>query len=99
MSDAAAADIARIVESARRLGVELDEEDTRQWLAALAAEPDTETGDIVVDATAGAFGHRVSMLDFSARDLERFRRIGVHRPEEGRLVLRVGKSVVRQRPS
>jgi hypothetical protein len=76
MSEPAAEDISKIVESARRLGVELDEADTIQWLAALAAEPDTATGDIVVDAAAGAFGHRVSMLDFSDRDLERFRLIG-----------------------
>ena len=63
-----------IIESAARLGVELDEEDTIQWLAAIAAE---STGDdVVVDADSGTFGHRVSMLDFSPRDLERFRRIG-----------------------
>lgn len=63
-----------IIESAARLGVELDQEDTIQWLAAIAAE---STGDdVVVDADSGTFGHRVSMLDFSPRDLERFRRIG-----------------------
>ena len=76
MSEPAAEDISKIVESARRLGVELDQADTLQWLAALAAKPDTATGDIVVDEAAGAFGHRVSMLDFSPRDLERFRLIG-----------------------
>ncbi len=63
-----------IIESAARLGVELDEADTIQWLAAISAE---STGDdLVIDADSGTFGHRVSMLDFSPRDLERFRRIG-----------------------
>lgn len=63
-----------IIESAARLGVELDEADTIQWLAAIAA--DSTGDDVVVDADSGTFGHRVSMLDFSPRDLERFRRIG-----------------------
>jgi len=67
-------DIARIRESAARLGVQLDEEGALQWLAAIAAEPTTE-GDIVAHES-GTFGHRISMLDFAPRDLERFRRIG-----------------------
>ncbi|MEO5535805.1 MAG: hypothetical protein ABIR17_11825 [Pseudolysinimonas sp.] len=67
------ADVARIVESARRLGVELDEADTIQWLAAIAAVPDD---DVSVDDASGTFGHRVAMLDFSPRDLARFRQIG-----------------------
>jgi len=69
------ADIQSIVESARRLGIELDEASTVQWLAAIAASND-EGGDVVVDTASGTFGHRVSMLDFSPRDLARFRRIG-----------------------
>jgi hypothetical protein len=32
--------------------------------------------DVVVDVESGVFGHRVSMLDFSAEELARFRRIG-----------------------
>ncbi|MEQ1737759.1 MAG: hypothetical protein ABL886_15300 [Rhodoglobus sp.] len=67
-------DIQSIVESAKRLGVELDEAATVQWLAAMSAS-DTDD-DVVVDSTSGTFGHKVSMLDFSPRDLERFRRIG-----------------------
>lgn len=68
-------DVQRIVESARRLGVELDEEATVQWLAAIAAAQG-EGDAIVIDEESGTFGHRVSMLDFSPADLERFRRIG-----------------------
>ncbi len=71
----AADDITSIVESAKRLGIELDEAGTLQWLAAIAAAGG-EGGDVVVDTDSGTFGHRVSMLDFSPRDLERFRRIG-----------------------
>ncbi len=67
-------DLARIIASAERLGVQLDEEGALQWLSAIAAEPRTE-GDIVEHAS-GAFGHRVTMLDFTPHDLERFRRIG-----------------------
>lgn len=73
-TDSSAADIERIVESARRLGVEMDENDTVQWLAAIAAAPDGD--DLVYDSESGTFGHRVSMLDFSPRDLARFRLIG-----------------------
>lgn len=68
-------DIQRIVESARRLGIELDEEATTQWLTALAAAQSDED-NVFVDAESGTFGHKVSMLDFSPHDLERFRRIG-----------------------
>lgn len=68
------ADIARIRESAARLGVQLDEEGALQWLAAIAA--DAASDDHIVTHESGTFGHRVSMLDFSPHDLERFRRIG-----------------------
>lgn len=70
----ATADIQQIIESAARLGIELDEKDTIEWLAAMASQG--EGGDVVVDIQSGTFGHRVSMLDFSPHDLERFRRIG-----------------------
>ena len=66
-------DLQRIIESARRLGVEMDEAEALQWLTALAA---TDGEQIVIDDRAGVFGHRVTMLDFSPADLEHFRRIG-----------------------
>jgi hypothetical protein len=68
------ADVARILESARRLGVEMDEAEALQWLAAMAASQ--TGGDVVVDTRSGVFGHRVSMLDFSAEDLAYFRQVG-----------------------
>lgn len=70
----ASEDLKRIIESASRLGVELDEEEAIQWLTAIAAA-EKENG-IVVDVKTGVFGHRVSMLDFSPEELAHFRRIG-----------------------
>jgi hypothetical protein len=64
----------RILESARRLGVEMDEAEALQWLAAMA---DSQSGaSIVMDERAGVFGHKISMLDFSTADLEHFRTLG-----------------------
>jgi len=67
-------DLQRIIESARRLGVEMDEEEALQWLTGMAAEQD-ESG-IVQDTRTGVFGHKVSMLDFSDADLDHFRKLG-----------------------
>jgi len=66
-------DLQNIIESARRLGVELDEADALQWLTAMTAVQDEE---IVYDEKSGTFGHRISMLDFSDEDLAHFRKIG-----------------------
>ena len=63
----------RIVESARRLGIEMDEAEALRWLSAMAAGAG---GDVVFDTGTGVYGHRVSMLDFSDRDLVRFRELG-----------------------
>ncbi|MBU6243842.1 MAG: hypothetical protein KGP12_01375 [Actinomycetales bacterium] len=73
MSDPTA-ELSRIIESARRLGVEVDEAEALAWLSAMA--DDAATTDIAVDQRAGVFGHRISMLDFSAADLDHFRAIG-----------------------
>lgn len=67
-------DLERILESARRLGVEMDEEEAIQWLTAIAAAQKDD--DVTVDIETGVFGHRVTMLDFSHEDLAHFRRIG-----------------------
>ena len=74
MTEAEQADLDRIVDSARRLGMELDEHDAAAWLEAI----DLAAGerDIVVSPTAGVFGHRVTMLDFSDDDLAYHRAIG-----------------------
>jgi hypothetical protein len=68
-------ELTRIMESARRLGVEMDEAEALQWLASMAAmQPGGD--DVVVDVRTGVFGHRVTMLDFSPADLAHFRQIG-----------------------
>lgn len=68
-----AQDLARIVDAARRMGVELDEAQALRWLSAMAAD---SGGDIVLDAGSGVFGHRISMLDFSPANLAHFRAVG-----------------------
>jgi hypothetical protein len=87
VSDTAADAIARIVESAQRMGVEIDQDDAARWLGAMAAE--SHGGDIVVDVNTGTYGHRASMLDFDAGQIERFREIGkiVGIPDRGEQVL------------
>ena len=66
--------LAAILESAQRMGVELDEAEAAKWVAAMESE--AAGGDVVVDVNTGVFGHKVTMLDFSPGDLERFRAIG-----------------------
>lgn len=68
-------ELQRIIDSAKRLGVELDEADALQWLTAVAAGAGDDD-EVVVDVKSGVFGHRVSMLDFSPEDLAHFRKIG-----------------------
>ena len=67
-------ELARVLESARRAGIEMDEQEATRWLEAMAAE-ETGIGDVVLDTETGVYGHRVTMLDFSPRELDRFRRI------------------------
>lgn len=67
-------EIAKIVEAAEKLGVEVDETDAAQWLAAMAAVR-AAPGDFAVDAHAGIFGHRITLLDFDPEVLERYRRL------------------------
>ncbi len=66
-------DLQRIIDSAKRMGVELDESDALQWLAAVAA---AEADEVSVDIKTGTFGHKITMLDFSPQDLAHFRAIG-----------------------
>jgi hypothetical protein len=66
-------DLEHILESAQRLGVQIDEEEALQWLTAMAA---TQADEIQVDAKHGVYGQRISLLDFSPQDLAYFREIG-----------------------
>lgn len=66
-------ELQKIIDSAKRLGVELDEEDALQWLTAVAA---AEADEISMDIKTGTFGHKITMLDFSPQDLAHFKKIG-----------------------
>ena len=65
--------IARVIDSAARLGVEIDAGEAQRWIDSMAHEQ--AGGDIVVDVDTGVFGHRASMLDLDPADLERFKSI------------------------
>ena len=73
-TDKPQAELERILESARRLGVEVEEAEALQWLAHMAAPK--EGGEISLDKRSGVFGHNITMLDFSDKELEYFRRVG-----------------------
>jgi hypothetical protein len=64
----------QIIQSAQRLGIELDEGEALQWLTAVSMSQGSD--DISVDIKSGVFGHKVTMLDFSPQELAHFRRIG-----------------------
>jgi hypothetical protein len=64
----------QIIESARRLGVELDEHEAIQWLVAISGGQSDI--DIVEDEREGIFGHRITLLDFSPERLAYFRKVG-----------------------
>ncbi|HEX2697906.1 MAG TPA: hypothetical protein VHM28_09370, partial [Anaerolineales bacterium] len=66
-------DMDRIIESAKRLGVQIDEEEALQWLTAMAA---SQADEVEVDTKHGVYGQRISLLDFSPQDLAYFREIG-----------------------
>lgn len=68
------AQLARIIDSASRMGIELDEEEALQWLTAVAIAKDGD--EISVDIKSGVFGHKVTMLDFSQAELAHFRSMG-----------------------
>ncbi len=63
--------VRRVMESAGRMGVEIDEDEAEQWIAAMKSE--AQGGQIAVDVNTGVYGYRVSMLDYSSADLGRFR--------------------------
>jgi hypothetical protein len=67
------ADLIRLIESAKRLGVELKEADALQWLTAMAAHSDS---DVVIDTRTGVYGHKVTMLDFDPQELAHLREVG-----------------------
>jgi hypothetical protein len=65
--------ITLMVESAARLGVELNETEALDWIKSMKAE--SKGGDIVVDVDSGMFAHRATMLDLSPEEIERYRKV------------------------
>jgi len=64
----------RVIESANRLGVQLNEQELERWMKSITES--TGDSDISVDQETGVFGHRVTMLDFDLQEVARFRAIG-----------------------
>jgi hypothetical protein len=75
------ADLQRMIESAERVGVELDSDEAARWLQAVQS---SATDEISFDHRTGVFGNRIALLDFSPDDLSHFRAIGalVEIPDE-----------------
>ncbi len=73
MSDPNQNELDKIIESAQRLGVEMDEGDALQWLAAVSVQSQSE---VEIDERSGIFGHSITLLDFDDTDLAHFRKIG-----------------------
>ena len=65
-------EIDQIINTAKTLGVEVDENDVVQWLTAMAA---AGTMQWEMDAEAGIYGHEITLLDFDKATLDRYRRI------------------------
>jgi hypothetical protein len=74
--------LSRIVESATRVGLELDSAEAERWLGAMQSGAGGD--EITLDHRTGVFGHRIVMLDFSPADLAFFRSVGalVEIPDE-----------------
>ncbi len=68
-------ELEKVIESAQRLNVELDEKDAVKWLKSIrAAAKDGE--QITFDERTGVFGQNIAMLDFSPERLDYFRKVG-----------------------
>jgi len=65
-------EVDQIIKTAKALGVEVDETDVAQWLAAMAA---SGTMEWEIDEDAGIYGHEITLLDFDKATLDRYRRI------------------------
>ena len=68
-------DIEKVVESAKRLNVELDIEEAKQWLNSIEGTKGA-WDEIKFDERTGVFGQNITMLDFDPKRLDYFRHIG-----------------------
>lgn len=61
-----------VLKAALDLGVELDEDEARDWMAAVSQEA---SAPLVVDVDSGIYGHRVTMADLDGTGIGRFRHL------------------------
>lgn len=64
-----------VIQSAKRLNVELDEKEAQAWLKSIKIAAEDEN-KITFDKRSGVFGQNIAMLDFSPNRLDYFRKIG-----------------------
>ena len=67
--------IQEVMDSAKRLNVELNEAEAVEWLEAMRKAKESND-DIAYCERTGVFGQNIAMLDFSTERLEYFRKIG-----------------------
>ncbi|HZQ07382.1 MAG TPA: hypothetical protein VFD70_12450, partial [Anaerolineae bacterium] len=66
-------DTSEILAAGQRLGIEINPQETREWLVAIStAEQQDALGQ---EKQTGIFGHRLALLDFDPNDLAYFRRL------------------------
>lgn len=70
--ESAREEIAEIIKTAQRLGIEVDEVDVTQWLTSMSA---SDAMGWEIDEEIGIYGHKITLLDFDKATLERYRRI------------------------
>jgi hypothetical protein len=68
-------DIEKVIESAKRLNVELNVEEAREWLKSIQGYEET-WNEIKFDERTGVFGQNLTMLDFDPMRLDYFKHIG-----------------------
>lgn len=68
------AELNKLIASAQTSGIELDETEAQRWLDAMSGWQEVE--EIKEDKRTGVFGHAISMLDFSPKELSYFRKVG-----------------------
>jgi hypothetical protein len=68
-------DIEKVVESAKRLNVELNIDEAREWLKSIEGSQGA-WDEIKFDERTGVFGQNITMLDFDPKRLDYFRHIG-----------------------
>ncbi len=68
-------DIEKVIESAKRLNVELDIEEAKAWLKSIKGT-DGNWEEIKFDERTGVFGQNITMLDFDPKRLDYFRLVG-----------------------